>query len=77
MTQTLYFRPVSETEESKMKHLSVEGDFVWKRQTRRFSPTTYTFKLIHGLVDELTIASFTRGEVTATEVRILSPGPDC
>lgn len=54
-----------------MKHLSMEGDLVWKR---KFSPITYSFKPIVGLVDELTIARYTRGEVTATEVRILSPG---
>lgn len=55
-----------------MKHLSVEGDLVWKRQTRKFSPTAYSFKPILGLTDELTIASFTGEEVTATEVRTLS-----
>lgn len=54
-----------------MKHLSVEGDLVWKR---KFSPTTYSSKPLLGVEDELTIASYTREEVTATEVRILSPG---
>lgn len=54
-----------------MKHLSMEGDLVWKI---KFSPTTYSFNPILSLVDELTIASDARGEVTATEVRILSPG---
>lgn len=54
-----------------MKHLSVEGDLVWRR---KFSPTTYSSKLLLGVVDELTIASYTGEEVTATEVRILSPG---
>lgn len=49
----------------------MEGDLVWKR---KFSPTTYSFKPILSLVDELTIASYTRGEVRATEVRTLSPG---
>lgn len=47
------------------------GDLVWKR---KFSLTTYSSKPIFVLVDELTIASYTRGKVTATEVRILSPG---
>lgn len=49
----------------------MEEDLVWKR---KFSPITYSFKPIVGLVDELTIASYTRGEVTAPKVRILSPG---
>lgn len=44
---------------------------------KRFGVEIYSFKLILGLTDELTIANYTSGEVTATEVRVLSPVSDC